>query len=233
MSNTASKAVGNDELAVLKEIALLGGVDGEVKTSCSKLGSKTGVSTQTASRRLQQLETAGLVVRDTVSDGQWVKVTNDGERTLRNEYNDYRQIFETISTVELTGRVTSGMGEGRHYITQDGYMKQFKSKLEYEPFPGTLNIELTDASSRRRATLDSLDAVHIDGWESENRTFGPALCYPVSITAGEKTVDTAHVVEPERTHHDETQIEVIAPIKLRNNLGVEDGDHVHITVTGK
>jgi riboflavin kinase len=243
MSNAATGAVGHDELAVLKLLALEGGLDGEVKTSCGALGESVGASTQTASRRLQRLEDAGLLRRDTVSDGQWIELTEDGERELRNEYEDYRRIFEGVSRVALLGTVTGGMGEGRHYITLPGYMEQFRERLEYEPFPGTLNVDLTEASVRRRGALEAMDPVPIDGWEDEERTYGPAVCYPATITKSDPDAggadaddppayDGAHVIAPERTHHDEDQLEVIAPDRLRDELGLEDDDHVTVTVRG-
>ena len=233
MSDAASLAVGHDELAVLKFLALDGGLDGEVKTSCSGLADRLDASNQTASRRLQRLEDEGLVERDTVSDGQWIAITDAGERALRGEYEDYRRIFESDSGVELDGTVTGGMGEGRHYISLPGYMEQFVERLEYEPFAGTLNVDLTDASVRRRSAMASLDPVPIDGWEDEERTYGPAVCYPATVeTASGETYDECHVVAPERTHHDEDQIEIIAPEKLRETLGLEDGDHISVTVEG-
>ena len=36
------------------------------------------------------------------------------------------------------------MGEGSYYMSLKGYKKQFKEKLGYEPFPGTLNLKLED-----------------------------------------------------------------------------------------
>ena len=241
MSNAAAGAVGHDELAVLKLLALEGGLDGEVKTSCGALGESVGASTQTASRRLQRLEDAGLLERDTVSDGQWIELTEDGERELRNEYEDYRRIFEGVSRVALLGTVTGGMGEGRHYITLPGYMEQFRERLEYEPFPGTLNVDLTEASVRRRGALEAMDPVPIDGWEDDERTYGPAVCYPATIAKSDPDAgdgeeppayDGAHVIAPERTHHDEDQLEVIAPDKLRDELDLEDDDRVTVTVRG-
>ena len=81
MSETASYTVGHDELAVAKLLALDGAIDGEVKVSCSGLAGRLDASTQTASRRLQRLEDAGYISRETVSDGQWVQLTDEGERT--------------------------------------------------------------------------------------------------------------------------------------------------------
>ncbi|WP_135534854.1 MULTISPECIES: DUF120 domain-containing protein [Halostella] len=232
MSDAASAAVGHDELAVLKLLALDGGLAGEVKTSCSGLADRLDASNQTASRRLQRLEDENYVERDTVSDGQWVAITDAGQRALRGEYEEYRRIFEADAGVELAGTVTGGMGEGRHYISLPGYMEQFVDRLGYEPFAGTLNVDLTEASVRRRSAMASLDPIPIEGWEDEERTYGPAICYPAAIETTDGTrYEECHIITPERTHHDEDQIELIAPIKLRDELGLDDDDHLTISVT--
>ena len=226
-------SVGFDELATLRRVALVGGLPGEAKVSCAGLAEDLDVSTQTVSRRLQSLESAGLVARETVSDGQWVEVTDAGERALRAEYQAYRRLFDAANTLELTGAVTGGMGEGRHYISLPGYVAQFEARLGYEPFPGTLNVELDDESVRRRAALASLDPVPIDAWEDEERTYGPAGCFPATLTAAGGTYEGAHAIVPERTHHDERQLEVIAPDRLREALDLDDGDRLAVAVEGE
>jgi riboflavin kinase len=234
MYDSASLAVGADEVATLKLLALDGAIDGELKVSCSGLAERLDASNQTASRRLQRLEEAGLATRQTVSDGQWVEITDDGEHVLRREYEDYRSVFEGPRRVELTGTVTGGMGEGKHYISLPGYMEQFRDRLGYEPFAGTLNVELGDESVRRRAAMESLSPVPIDGWEDDDRTYGPAVCYPATLrTTDGGRYEDAHVIAPERTHHDEDQLELIAAPKLRDELGLADGDHVTVLVGGE
>jgi len=223
------RALDADGLATLKQLALLGALDGEEKLSCSRLADRLDASTQTASRRLQRLEELGCVERDIVSDGQWVTVTEDGERRLQAEYADYRRLFERDASVSLTGTVTSGMGEGRHYITLPGYMTQFREKLGYEPFAGTLNVDLTDESIRRRAHVGAIDPITIEGWEDDERTYGPAYCYPATVVADER-YERAHVIAPERTHHGDDHLEVIAPDRLRDALELTDGDEVTIDV---
>ncbi len=231
MSLTTESAVGHDELAVLKLLALEGGLSGDVKISCSALADRLGASNQTASRRLQRLESGGLLERETVSDGQWVEITDDGERMLRAEYEEYRRVFETGAEIELEGTITGGMGEGRHYISLPGYKRQFEDRLGYDPFPGTLNVDLREDSVRRRSAMSSLEPVPIDGWEDDERTYGPAVCYPATVeTADGDTYENAHTIAPERTHHDDDQLEVIAPDKLREELGLEDDDHVTVYV---
>ncbi|WP_248895182.1 CTP-dependent riboflavin kinase [Haloplanus halobius] len=222
----AASTVGHDELAALKRIALDGGLTGRPKLSCSGLAERLDTSAQTASRRLQRLEDGGLLDREVLADGQRVSVTQAGEAALRREYASYRRLFEDGDTLSLDGTVTSGMGEGKHYISLSGYMSQFRERLGYEPYPGTLNVELTAESVRERGALETadIDATPIDGWEDDDRTFGSATCYAARVEAGSESYDGAHIIVPDRTHHDATQLELIAPVKLRGELGLSDGD---------
>jgi riboflavin kinase len=231
MSETApASTVGPDEIAALRTVGLAGGLDGASKVSCATLADRLDVSSQTASRRLQRLEGAGLIERDVVADGQWVTITAAGEAALRGEYADYRRLFEAEASLALRGTVTTGMGEGRHYISLPGYMRQFESRLGYEPFPGTLNVALDEASVRARGEMASFDAVPIDGWEDEDRTFGPATCYAATVERGDERFSPAHAIVPERTHHDEDRLEVIAPVRLRDALGLADDEEVTVLI---
>ncbi|WP_251341745.1 DUF120 domain-containing protein [Haloplanus halophilus] len=228
--SAAASSVGHDELAALKRIGLDGGLSGRTKVSCSGLADRLGTSAQTASRRLQRLDDAGLLDREVLADGQFVALTDDGAAALRREYADYRRLFEDEAALSLDGTVTSGMGEGRHYISLSGYMTQFRERLGYEPFPGTLNVELTPESVRARGEMDALEtgATPIDGWEDDERTFGPATCYAARVEVDGESYDGAHVIVPDRTHHDATQLELIAPDKLRDALDLSDGDRLTV-----
>jgi len=230
MSESAVSTLGHDELLALKIVALDGALDGSVKVSCASLADRLAASNQTASRRLQQLESGGLLDREIVADGQWVSITEAGEGALRSEYADYRQLFEESAGLSLSGTITTGMGEGRHYISLPGYERQFESELGYTPFPGTLNVELDESSIRSRPALSAQASVPIDSWEDGDRTFGAATCYPARLEAGGGTYEPTHVIVPDRTHHDEESLELIAPEKLRDALDLEDDDTVSIHV---
>jgi riboflavin kinase len=223
-------SLGADGRATLKELALLGALDGQEKISCAGLAGRLDASTQTASRRLQTLEDGGYLERELVSDGQWVQITGDGLQRLQSAYAEYRRIFEDGESLSLTGTVTSGMGEGRHYITLSGYMRQFVAKLGYEPFAGTLNIDLTPESVRARTRLSALDPITIEGWEDEERTYGPAYCYAATVRTATDTYETAHVITPERTHHGDDHLELVAPDRLRDVLELDDDDEVTVDV---
>ena len=43
--------------------------------------------------------------------------------------------------------------------------------------------------------------------------------------------ERAHVIAPERTHHGEDQLEVIAPDRLRDEMDLEDDDELTIHVS--
>jgi len=224
-------SVGPDERAALKWLAVDGALSGPARVTCAGLADRLDASNQTASRRLQRLEDAGLLEREVVGDGQRIRIADAGERVLRREYEQYRRLFERETEVTLAGTVTSGMGEGRHYISLSGYMEQFRERLGYEPFAGTLNVDLDEESVARRAHVDALDPVRIDGWEGDDRTYGPAFCWPAAVeTEGDGAYETAHVIAPERTHHDADQLELIAPDKLRGAFGLDDGDRLTIHV---
>lgn len=232
MTQSTEEVGTTDEIAVLRALAIEGDLNGVYKTSCRSLGSALGVSTQTMSRRLQRLDEAGLIERTTVPDGQRITITDAGQQRLRREYAQYQRVFEASEPVELTGSVTSGMGEGAHYISKDGYSRQFADKLGYTPYPGTLNIELTDASVQKRGVIDQYVGVRIDGFEAEDRTYGAAICYPSVIEHRGDRYEQSHIIEPVRTHHDDTQLELIAPTQLREYFGVEDGDTLRIVLVG-
>lgn len=222
--------VGADGLAALKAVALDGGLSGDVKVSCAGLAETLDASSQTASRRLQRLEEAGLIEREVVNDGQWVSATDEGEARLRAEYADYRRLFDRSAELTLTGSVTGGMGEGRHYISLPGYNRQFRERLGYEPYPGTLNVNLDERSVRARGELAAIEPVPIDAWEDEERTYGSASCYVATAEGNGRTFEPVHVIVPDRTHHDEDQIELIAPEMLRDELGLADGDEITVRI---
>jgi riboflavin kinase len=233
MSDTSHEPPGisHAERATLKQIALAGAPDRTVEVTRDGLADTLEVSPQTVSRTLRRLAGAGLVERTDRADGLRVALTESGLIELRREYEDYRRLFEAPESIALRGVVATGMGEGRYFVALPGYKRQFVDRLGYEPFEGTLNVDLTPESVRRRCAIEHMASIPIDGWEDDERTYGPAECYPVTVeTADERTYDTAHVVVPERTHHDADQLELLAPDRLRDRLSLDAGDQVTIHV---
>ena len=219
-----------DNISSLKKLALMGGIDGIIPLSSPEFATHISSSPQTASRRLQALEQAGYITRKVEPAGQQVMITQNGRQVLEAEYMEYRQIFTRPSThIELTGSVITGLGEGQYYTTLKGYHDQFVELLDFEPYPGTLNIRLEGESVGCRSMLNLKDGIIIDGFKSKNRTFGGGRCYPVKLGNGTKGA----IMIPDRTHYPEDIIEIISPNNLRDKLELKDGSRITVLVECK
>ena len=215
-----------DGLASLKQIALLGGISGSILLNSQMLGEELGFSPQTASRRLKDLEQAGLLERTLLPHGQEVTLTEAGIQILRNEHAIYHQIFQSEPDEWIMlGTVTSGLGEGAYYIGLEPYCIQFYRNLGFRPYPGTLNIQLTPAGTKIRKSLHSSRMITISGFESDGRTFGEVLAYPCTIEHIQ-----CGIVMPGRSHYPDSLIEIIASVKLREIFSLADGDEVSVHV---
>lgn len=131
-----------------------------------------------------------------------------------------------LKALQLEGRVLPGSGKAQHYVSIPGYQRQFEEKLGFSPFPGTLNVHLSPASMGHREELDRRQAIIIQGFVQGEHVYGSSRCYPARISGV-----SAAVVIPERTHYPSDVIEVLAPAKLREVLGLSDGDRVTILVS--
>lgn len=209
----------------LKAIALVGGLKDYVNLSSGELGKLIGVSQQSASQRILELIRDGLVARDLATRRQRIRLSPKGGEVLRKEYADYQRVFELKETMTISGTVTSGLGEGAFYMRQRGYKDQFRKKLWFEPYEGTLNLKMAGPDLARLQILQETPGIEITGFDAGGRTFGGAKCFLATVGH----VDCA-VIMPIRTHHTDV-LEVISKHYLRNALGLKDADVVELIVT--
>jgi len=213
----------------LYKLAEMGASRRTAKVSTEYLAEKMGLSQQTASRRLIQLEKMGWIKRTITPEGCLVKITDAGNDELKRLYSGLHLIFEAAYplSVTLEGILFSGLGEGAYYISKDGYRKQFIEKLGFDPYPGTLNLKLTtDYDLKTRAELENYPAIELQGFKNETRSFGGVKCYPAVINNKTKGA----VVLAMRTHYNSSVIEVIAPTFLRGSLKLKDGNKVKVEI---
>jgi len=213
-----------DALAVLKVLALAGGDHTPVVFTSRSVGERIGVSQQAADRYLLALEASGLITRSLAQRRQRLTVTPAGMALLRTEYHGYRRIFEGPSKVSLSGKVTSGLGEGRYYLSQPGYVVQFTERLGYTPYPGTLNIRVGPEALRRASLVAEWSGVRVDGFHASGRTFGGATCFPARMNG-----HPCHLIHPDRSHYRDV-IEFIARDCLRDALHLKDDDTVAVAI---
>lgn len=219
------------DLAVLIDLSFTGGRSEGLETAIKEIKEQRGLSKKKVVNQLRHLEEVGLIKRKTESRKQIIELTIPGQRLLAREFEKMSKAFTPDQPLILEGAVTEGLGKGREFVSLSGYSRQFQEKLGYKPFPGTLNVDLTDDSVMNRYQMDFIDGIHIESWEEGERKYGAATCYPVRIeSTTRETYEPAHIIIPYRTAHDDDQIEIIAESELRHALYLENEGVIEVHV---
>ncbi len=211
-------------LQTLKELALLGAIKKRIEISSLELSKQLETSQQTASRYLVELDKKGMITRELGIKKQLILITSIGEKALQEEHLQYQQIFELTDKVIFKGKVTSGLGEGRYYTEQNRYVEQFKEKLGFIPYPGTLNVEIEYVEKNKLRLLKDHRAIDIEEFKTKNRTFGGVRCFKAKIDGTDGAI-----VLPVRSHYSNI-LEFISKDFLRDKLCLKDGDGIKIVI---
>lgn len=211
----------------LLKLSELGALNARILVSTIELAGEMGVSQQTASRRLIELDEGGYVERQPSFQGNHVKLTEQGRKELEGVYLKLRGVIEERPhALSFAGKVVTGMGEGAYYMSQKGYREQFLRKLGFNPYPGTLNLRLAPSKAGVRRELETYPAITVKGFKRGKRSFGDVQCFPAVIN---DSVEGA-VTLINRTHHSDLVIELIAPVHLRSRLNLREGSDVKVEV---
>ncbi len=214
--------VYNEDLPLLLYMAYKTKLHDSVVLSTFELGNTLGFSQQTASRKIKELEEKGFLVKvSLVPEGTKLTLTPKAKQLLEENYITLKSLFGT-ALKQCTGKVVSGLGEGRYYVQIDGYQKQFKEKLNLIPYPGTLNIEINPVEIKE--FFQAKNQIMIEGFSTKERTFGGILCYPIKIN---KKLP-GYLIKPLRSTHTDNIIEIIAPVYVRGEFGLDDGSEIVI-----
>ena len=192
-----------------------------------EIGKTLGLSQQSVSRILKDLESSGLIQRDITKEGEIIRLTQDGENRLASMLGEITKLIARNRIITLRGRVVSGKGEGSFFVSLPYYKEAFLKYLGFESYPGTLNLVLYDRQSiENRTLLDISKGIEIPEYREPDRILGSVKAFPASING----LSPAAVVLPSRTVHPRSIIEVISPYKLREKLGLKDGDEAEVEV---
>ena len=216
-------------LFTLIKLAEMGAYKRTAKISTEYLAEKLEISQQSASRYLIELERKSWIKKTTTPEGSLIKIDEAGAKELQKLYANLRFVVEAAypPSVTLEGAVFTGLGEGAYYTQKEHYRKQFVEKLGFEPYPGTLNLKLsTDYDLKTRLELEAYPAVEVEGFKNEDRTFGTVKCYPAII--GNKVKGA--LISALRGHYDSSVLEIIAPVNLRKDLNLKDGNKVKVEI---
>ncbi len=210
--------------SALKEIKRLTLGRKEDQVTTLALGRILSTSQQTASRVVIDLTRQGYVERGLMNRKQTLKLTQKGNDALMREYNDLASLLEQKRTLKITGTVEGGLGEGKYYVSRKNYIIQFNEKLGYVPYLGTLNLRIQPTEVPLLERMKSVPGIRIDGFTTEDRTFGAAKAFRAK--AGD--IDCA-VLMPERTVHSDI-IELISREYLRERLNLANGNTLSVDV---
>lgn len=215
-------------IPTILELLMLGAKDKPVDVSTIQLAKRIGRSQQAASKHLIELESEGLIERVRIGQRSGVKLTTKGIEAMMSLYTQLRGALEGLPpAIEIKGEVFSGIGEGAYYTSLHGYRRQFLRKLGFDPYPGTLNIRLKTSLDRRlRRDLESYRGIYIEGFQDEYRTYGGVRCFKATVN---DRIEGA-VLIADRTHYDDSVLEVISPVYIRRVLGLKDGDEVRVRI---
>ena len=199
-----------------------------VTLTTSSLGKNIKKSQQAASKHLIELENNQFIERIISGRNISVKITPKGfSEIIRLSTILQKSLNSSPSDVELQGTLVSGMGEGAYYMSLKGYTKQFKAKIGYVPFPGTLNVKLDKKVHQEVIKqFETLNGITIKSFSDGKRTYGWVKCFAAKIN---QKIDCQLIIL-ERTHHDRSIIELISKICIRKSGKLKDGSKVTIKI---
>mgnify|MGYP006426324637 FL=1 len=199
-----------------------------IAITTSALGKSIQKSQQSASKHLLELEENQFIERIVSGRNTSVKITDKGFSEMVKLSTVLQKSLNSFpSHVEIKGTLVSGMGEGAYYMGLKGYTKQFKSKIGYVPFPGTLNVRI-DQKIHQEAIkqFETLNGIKIKSFSDGKRTYGWVKCFPAKLN---NSVN-CDLILLERTHHDNSVIELISKTCLRKTAKLKDNTKISIKI---
>jgi HAD superfamily hydrolase (TIGR01509 family) len=122
----------------------------------------------------------------------------------------------------LTGSLVTGLGVGADFTSLAWFREDVIATFGIDPYPGTLNLQITRrqdlAAWEARLAEPCLRLVPPDPGTCD------ALAVPVEIAGALPGA----VIVPQVPGYPSNQLEIVAALRLREQLGLEDGDPVQL-----
>ncbi|HBA40672.1 MAG TPA: hypothetical protein DCZ05_13320 [Deltaproteobacteria bacterium] len=127
----------------------------------------------------------------------------------------------------ITGVIFSDLGQASSFMALDWVQKALRDGLGFSPFPATLNLRLESDQAMAvwqevKSEMRGIDIIPPDP------SFCKARCFLVEIEGKQKGA----VLLPEVEGYPANKVEVIAPVRLKDELRVRDGGRVTLEFTG-
>jgi len=121
----------------------------------------------------------------------------------------------------ITGVIFSDLGQASSFMALDWVQKALRDGLGFSPFPATLNLRLESDQAMAvwqevKSEMRGIDIIPPDP------SFCKARCFLVEIEGKQKGA----VLLPEVEGYPANKVEVIAPVRLKDELRVRDGGQI-------
>ena len=124
----------------------------------------------------------------------------------------------------LNGKVVSGVRKAAHFTQLDWVQEQCMEKLGFRPYPGTLNVEMSEESLPIIEALQKEQGIELIPPDAE-------FCAARAILLSVGSVSGAIIIPSEDVRvHGKNILEVISPLRLKEALQVDDGDSLTLIV---
>ena len=132
----------------------------------------------------------------------------------------------TRCTVRMTGIIFSDLEQAASFMALDWVQASLKQCLGFKPFPATLNVRPKSAEDgrawlRARHELPAVPLPPMDGGFCSARIYRVEILDPAGQAS--RRIEGA-VLLPEVKDYPSDKIEIVAPVRLKDHLGVNDGD---------
>lgn len=124
----------------------------------------------------------------------------------------------------LTGKVVGGVKQAAYFTQLDWVQGQCAEKLGFRPYPGTLNLEISEDSLPELEDLRLVAGIELIPPD-------PAFCAAKTLPLTIDGVAGAMIVPSEDVNvHEKNIIEILAPLRLKDTLGIGDGSVVTVMI---
>ena len=125
---------------------------------------------------------------------------------------------------KLVGRVISGARQAAFFTQLEWVQDQCMEHMDFRPYPGTLNLELSEESILIIEELQKEKTLSLIPPD-------PQFCAAKAMTVMINDISGAIIIPSEDVNiHEKNIIEIMAPIGLRKALDLNDGDSVTVII---
>jgi CTP-dependent riboflavin kinase len=134
---------------------------------------------------------------------------------------------------KIRGVIFSDLGQASEFMTLDWVQEALRRTLGFAPYPATLNVRPSGPQDARLWEEIQTDVAGVSLSPLEDN-FCSARLYRISIqpSAGGAERINAAVLLPAVADYPRDKIEIVAPVRLKEELGVSDGDCLDLEFNG-